>query len=147
EAGLPLYGHEMAGDLGNGVAEGGFGSYVKTYKPWFVGREAYLAREAKRDGVVVRFRFDEQRVRMAHPGDPVINDKGQVIGTVTSCAADSEGYLLGQAYVGLKYATESTPIYIYQGAPDKASKSPAELSKGDRVTLPGAAKVLRRFPK
>ena len=147
EAGLPLYGHEMAGDLGNGVAEGGFGSYVKTYKPWFVGREAYLAREAKRDGVVVRFRFDEQRVRMAHPGDPVMDANGRVIGTVTSCAADSEGYLLGQAYVGLKYAEEGTPIYIFQGAPDKTNKAPAELDMGDRVTLPGAAKILRRFPK
>ncbi|MBM3145384.1 MAG: glycine cleavage system aminomethyltransferase GcvT [Chloroflexi bacterium] len=147
EAGLPLYGHEMAGILGNGVAEAGFGSYVKTYKPWFIGREAYLAREARRDGVVVRFRFDEQRVRMAHPGDPVMDASGRVIGTVTSCAADSEGYLLGQAYVGLKYAEEGTPIFIFQGAPDKASKAPAELGMGDRVTLPGAAKVLRRFPK
>ncbi|MBT3390075.1 MAG: glycine cleavage system aminomethyltransferase GcvT [Chloroflexi bacterium] len=147
EAGLPLYGHEMAGDLGNGVAEGGFGSYVKTYKPWFIGRDSFLAREAKRKGIVVRFRFDEQRVRMAHPGDPVVDDKGRVIGTVTSCAADSEGYLLGQAFVDMKFAKMDTKIFIYQGAPDKASKSPAELSAGDRVTLPGAATVLRRFPK
>ena len=39
EAGLPLYGHEMGLGSGKfderdlGVAEGGFGSYVKTYKP------------------------------------------------------------------------------------------------------------------
>jgi glycine hydroxymethyltransferase len=45
EAGLPLYGHEMGGDLGLGVAEAGFGSYVKVYKPWFIGREAYIARK------------------------------------------------------------------------------------------------------
>ena len=84
---------------------------------------------------------------MAHPGDPVMDANGRVIGTVTSCAADSEGYLLGQAYVGLKYAEEGTPIYIFQGAPDKTNKAPAELDMGDRVTLPGAAKILRRFPK
>ncbi len=53
-----------------GVAEGGFGSYVKPYKPWFIGREAYIAREKERKGVVVRFRFDDQRVRLAHNGDP-----------------------------------------------------------------------------
>ena len=147
EAGLPLYGHEMAGDLGSGVAEAGFGSYVKVYKPWFIGREAYLAREAKRDGVVVRFRFDQQRVRMAHPGDPVMDERGRMIGTVTSCAADSEGYLLGQAFVQIKFAKMGTQIYIYQGAPGKASKAPAELSMGDRVVLPGVATVLRRFPK
>ena len=39
EAGLPLYGHEMGGDLNLGVAEAGFDSYVKTYKPWFIGRK------------------------------------------------------------------------------------------------------------
>jgi glycine hydroxymethyltransferase len=147
EAGLPLYGHEMAGDLGLGVAEAGFGSYIKTYKPWFIGRAAFLAREAKRKGVVVRFRFDAQRVRMAHPGDPIIDISGRVIGSVTSCAADSEGYLLGQAFVQSKYAKVGTAIHIFQGAPEKANKAPAELSSGDRVTLPGAATVLRRFPK
>ena len=147
EAGLPLYGHEMAGDLGLGIAEAGFGSYVKVYKPWFIGREAYLAREAKRNGVVVRFRFDQQRVRMAHPGDPVMDERGRMIGSVTSCAADSEGFLLGQAFVQTKFAEVGTQIYIYQGAPDEASKAPAQLSTGDRVILPSAATVLRRFPK
>ncbi|MFN2304529.1 MAG: hypothetical protein ACK2TV_12445, partial [Anaerolineales bacterium] len=147
EAGLPLYGHEMGGDLNLGVAEAGFGSYVKTYKPWFIGREAYLARDAQRKGVVVRFRFNETGVRMAHPGDPVMDKRGKVIGTVTSCAADKEGYLLGQAYLDLKFSKEGTPIFIYQGAPDKPSKAPAELQMGDRVTIPTGATVLRRFPK
>jgi glycine hydroxymethyltransferase len=147
EAGLPLYGHEMGGELGLGVAEAGFSSYVKTYKPWFIGRDAYLAREAKRKGVVVRFRFNETGVRMAHPGDPVMDRRGKVIGTVTSCAADKEGYLLGQAFIELKFAKEGTPIYIFQGAPTKANKAPAELGMGDRVTMPTVATVLRRFPK
>jgi len=147
EAGLPLYGHEMGGDLSLGVAEAGFGSYVKTYKPWFIGREAYLAREANRKGVVIRFRFNETGVRMAHPGDPVMDKRGKVIGTVTSCAADKDGYLLGQAFVDLKFATEGTPIFIFQGSPDKANKAPAELRIGDRVTIPTGATVLRRFPK
>ena len=147
EAGLPLYGHEMGGVLNLGVAEAGFGSYVKTYKPWFIGREAYLNREAQRKGVVVRFRFNETGVRMAHPGDPVMDKRGKVIGTVTSCAADKEGYLLGQAFVDLKFASEGTPIFIYQGATEKPNKAPAELQMGDRVTIPTGATVLRRFPK
>jgi glycine hydroxymethyltransferase len=49
---------------------------VKTYKPWFIGRDAFVAREQERKGVVVRFRFDDQRVRMAHNGDPVVNANG-----------------------------------------------------------------------
>lgn len=147
EAGLPLYGHEMGGRVNLGVSEAGFGSYVKTYKPWFIGRSSYLAKEAVREGVVVRFRFNEKGVRMAHQGDPVIDKRGKVIGEVTSCAADREGFLLGQAFLGLKYAAEGTPILIYQGAPDKASKAPADLRIGERVTIPNAATVLRRFPR
>ena len=103
EAGLPLYGDEMGlgsgkhGQRDLGVAEGGFGSYVKTYKPYFIGREAYVAREKERKGVVVRFRFDDQSVRMAHNGDPVANADGKTIGYVTSCAIDSERFLNGSS--------------------------------------------------
>ncbi|NOH01691.1 MAG: glycine cleavage system aminomethyltransferase GcvT [Chloroflexi bacterium] len=139
EAGLPLYGHEMGLGSGKfdgrdlGVAEGGFGSYVKTYKPWFIGRDAFVAREKERKGVVIRFRFDEQRTRMAHNSDPVVNDKGERIGFVTSCAIDSERFLTGQAYVDLAYAKEGTPILIHQG--------------GVMDRPPAAAKVVSRFAK
>ncbi|MBI2333811.1 MAG: serine hydroxymethyltransferase [Chloroflexi bacterium] len=154
EAGLPLYGLEMGlgsgigdgrgvdaeqkGNLSNtmrdlGVAEGGFGSYVKTYKPYFIGRDAYAAREKERKSVVVRFRFDEPRVRMAHHGDPVISADGKRIGFITSCAIDSERWLTGQAYLDLSYAKEGTPIGIHQGG---------------MVDKPAtAAKVVSRFAK
>ena len=139
EAGLPLYGHEMGlgsgkfGERDLGVAESWFGSYVKSYKPWFIGRDAYVAREQDRKGVVVRFRFDEQRVRMAHPGDPVVNGDGQRIGWVTSCAIDSERFLTGQAYLEKGYTKVDTPIGIHQGG---VMDRPAT-----------AAKVVSRFPK
>jgi glycine hydroxymethyltransferase len=147
EAGLPLYGHEMGlgsianvvgrGDLAPtrdlGVAEGGFGSYVKTYKPWFIGRDAFVAREKERKGAVVRFTFDEQRTRMAHNGDPVVNDKGERIGFVTSCAIDSARFITGQAFVDLAYVKMDTPILIHQG--------------GNMERPPAAAKVVSRFAK
>lgn len=152
EAGLPLYGHEMGLGSGKGtrdlgVAEAGFGSYVKTYKPWFIGREAFMAREKSRDGVVVRFTFTEMGQRMAHNGDPVLDKKGKVIGWVTSCSLDSAGFLTGQAYINLASAEIGTPIFIYQGAPKAASAAPADLAFGDRVTLPGTAVVVSRFAK
>ena len=145
EAGLPLYGHEMgkgsrpersdSGDEGRdlGVAEGGFGSYVKTYKPWFIGRDAFVAREKERKGVVVRFTFDEQRTRMAHNGDPVVSANGERIGFVTSCAIDGARFITGQAYVDLAYAKEGAPIGIHQGG---VMDRPA-----------GMAKVVSRFAK
>jgi glycine hydroxymethyltransferase len=140
-------GSGVRGESDLGVAEGGFGSYVKTYKPWFIGRQAYLANEAKRKGEVVRFRFTEKGVRMAHNGDPVMDKRGKVIGWVTSCAVDSEGFLTGQAFVDLKNAEEGNGLYIYQSAPEKAGKAPAELAVGEKVTLPGAAVIVSRFPK
>jgi glycine hydroxymethyltransferase len=139
EAGLPLYGHEMGLDSGKygeddlGVAESGFAAYVKPSKPWFIGREAYLAREKGRRGVVVRFRFDDQRVRMAHNGDPVINSAGERIGWVTSCAVDRGRFLTGQAYLENGFAGEGMPVGIHQGGVMERPASPA--------------KVVSRFPK
>lgn len=153
EAGLPLYGHEMgtgSGQMGQGdlgVAEAGFGSYVKVYKPWFIGREAYLEREETRKSIVVRFRFNEKGVRMAHNGDPVMDRRGRVIGWVTSCAVDRDGYLTGQAFIDQKNSSEGTSIYIYQSAPEKTGKAPADLTVGDRSLLATQAKVVSRFPK
>lgn len=153
EAGLPLYGHEMGegsgkhGERDLGVAEGGFGSYVKLHKPWFIGRQAFVEREKTRKGVVIRFQFLEKGVRMAHGGDPVLDKRGRVIGWVTSCAVDQQGTLTGQAYVELRAAEEGTHIYIYQGSPDKEIKAPATLTIGEKSILPGEAVVLSRFPK
>ncbi len=139
EAGLPLYGHEMGLGSGKfegrdlGVAEGGFGSYVKPYKPWFIGRDAYVAREKERKGGVIRFTFDDQRVRMAHNGDPVVNANGERIGFVTSCAIDGARFITGQAFLNFEYAKEGTPILIHQGG---VMDRPAT-----------AAKVVSRFAK
>jgi glycine hydroxymethyltransferase len=153
EAGLPLYGHEMglgsgkAGERDLGVGEAGFGGYVKISKPWFIGREAFLAREQARKGVVCRFQFPEKGVRMAHNGDPVLDKRGRVIGWVTSCAADKDGTLTGQAYVELKYAVEGTHIFVYQSAPQEPGPAPAELKLGDKGLVPTEAVVVSRFPK
>lgn len=153
EAGLPLYGHEMGAGSGKhegrdlGVAEAGFSSYVKTYKPWFIGRDAYLEREKSRKAVVARFRFSEKGVRVAHNGDPVLDKRGRTIGFVTSCALDSEGYLTGQAFVEVKSAEEGTPIFIYQSASKEAGKPPSELKGGDRIVLPSSTVIVSRFLK
>ena len=147
EAGLPLYGQEMGGTNNLGVAEAGFGSYVKIHKPWFIGREAYIARENARKGVVVRFRFTEKAVRMAHPGDPVLDQKGRMIGYVTSCAIDSEGFLTGLAFLDKSSSVEGTNIAIFQGASKLGNIPAAELKHGEKIVLPCPAVVLSRFPK
>ncbi|MDR3574680.1 MAG: hypothetical protein P4L50_12540, partial [Anaerolineaceae bacterium] len=70
----------------------------------------------------------------------------QVIGYVTSCSIDSEGYLLGLGIVDLRYAKEGTPLGIFV-LPEKpqAEKQKPELALGDKVLLHVEATVLRRF--
>ena len=136
EAGLPLYGHEMAGPLNLGVGQAGFESYVKLHKPWFIGRKTFLEQERTRKGEVVRFRFNRKGVRMAHPGNPVMDEQGNPIGSVTSCAVDSERFLLGQAYVDHTFASEGKTIVVQLPAPE---------SSGEEAKEP--ATVLSRFPK
>ncbi|MDK2979954.1 MAG: glycine hydroxymethyltransferase [Chloroflexota bacterium] len=147
EAGLPLYGHEMGGEMNLGVGEAGFGSYVKTYKPWFIGRAAFLQKEAERSVEVIRFQFEEKRVRMAHNGDLVLNERGKVIGQVTSCAINKEEYLTGQACLDTSNVQVGTPIYIYQNTTAIKDIAINDLKKGSKLQLPDKAIVVSRFPK
>ena len=156
EAGLPLYGDEMAGHLNLGVGDAGFESYVKTHKPFFIGRKAFMAQEKNRKSEVVRFRFNNKAGRMAHNGDPVFNDKGEVIGEVTCCSIDTEGFRLGQAYLNLAYTKEGAAISIAQSTGEIFSKAkPKTLGEleaaikasGGSVRAPEGASVLSRFPK
>jgi glycine hydroxymethyltransferase len=129
-------------------ADAGFGSYVKLWKPFFIGKSAFIAHELERDAVVTRFRMDNKGVRQPHPGDPLVDQRGRVVGIVTSCSIDTEGYSLGQAYLRLSHADEGTPLYVYAAA-DKAKfdKPLGELELGDKTVVPNTATVLSRFPK
>ena len=147
EAGLPLYGHEFSGILGMGVGEAGFSPYVKTYKPWFIGRDAFISREKNRKRVVARFRFENQRTRIAHNGDLVFNGRGKHIGYVTSCAIDTDEYLTGQALIDIKFSKKDESIYIYQNSKSINPFDIKQLSDGEKISLPSKAIILRRFPR
>jgi glycine hydroxymethyltransferase len=154
EAGLPLYGHELAGPLNLLPGDAGFASYVKPFKPFFVGRAAYLAHEAVRKMENARFRMNDKSVRVPKGAanlelggdmDYVVDKRGRVIGRVLSCAVDSDGYMTGQAYIESKYAVEGTPIGIV--AASKDGKAAHNLKVGDRLPIADGATVVSRFPK
>jgi len=145
EAGLPLYGHELAGPLGLGPGDAGFANYVKTYKPFFVGRRRYMADERKRGGVVARFRMVERGVRVPQQGDPVVSLSGRVVGKVTSCSVDTEGHLVGQVYIKIDHAEPGTPLAVFQSTRVWTSKPRDQLKVGDRVQLHDRAVILPRF--
>jgi glycine hydroxymethyltransferase len=148
EAGLPLYGHELAGPLEIDPIEAGFPGYVKYHKPFFIGRDPLLARDLERTREVIRWRMDQKGVRRPNIGDPVVNRRGQVVGYVTSCSIDVEGYLIGLAIVNRRYTEPGTSIGIFV-LPTKVQKEKQkpDLEMGDKVLLPVEATVLTRFPE
>jgi glycine hydroxymethyltransferase len=146
EAGLPLYGHELAGPLDLNPADAGFAPYVKLNKPFFIGKSCYMAHEKKRTGRVVRFRVDEEHAPVPNLGDLVVNHKGRVIGTVTSCSIDTEGRLSGLGYVEEPNTARDTHLGVYRlSSKNWESRPLTELRPGDRVQMPDDITVIERF--
>ena len=147
EAGLPLYGHELEGEMHITPTEAGFPLYVKFHKPYFIGRKHCLAAEAQKKRALIRFRVDESGVRALRGGDPVVNKRGQYIGRVTSCT------LVGTRQVGLalvdkRYNEPGSEIGVFPSsqADDGTLKALKDLTTGDKVPLSIKATILKRFP-
>ncbi len=147
EAGLPLYGHELAGPLDLRPDDAGLEGYVKVYKPFFVGRESHRRHLAEHKMQVVRFRIEESGVPMPNQGDRVVERRGRVIGEVTSCALDTEGTLVGMACVDRRFAEPGEELNIFAPARKPTGKPLDELEIGDRVPLAVEGVVLERFPR
>ena len=147
EAGLPLYGHELGGEMEMNPADAGMGAYVKLYKPFFIGKAAFITHEMERDAEVSRFRMDQRGARPAHQGDPVVDARGRVIGIVTSCSMDSEGYQLGQVYLKKDHRKKGTQLGVFAGAHRAKESKLSALSFGDKTAVPEPITILTRFPK
>ncbi len=146
EAGLPLYGHELAGPLDLRPDDAGFGGYVKLHKPFFVGRQAYIEHASQRKMIVARFRIEEKGVRVPKQGDVVTDSRGRVIGQVTSCAMDTEGYLIGLAHIDQRHAKIGTDIRVFPRPTREAWEKPyEELEVGDKLVMHSEGRIIRRF--
>jgi len=144
EAGLPLYGHELAGELGITPVEAGFPGYVKYHKPFFIGRDALLAKEENRQREIVRFRCDQKRTRRPKELDMVINRKNQPVGQVTSCSMDVEGSLVGLALVDRQLTEPGTKLTVCTAAGGSREDC---LQIGGVSVLPIPITVSTRFPE
>ena len=148
EAGLPLYGHELAGEHDINHIEAGYGAFVKLHKPFFVGRSAMVLAATNRRREIVRFQMKEKGIRAVRGGFPVVSARGEYAGVVTSCTL-VEGVQTGLALVQSAYAQEGTPLAIFpmpREGKAPAEKSKSELGPGDRVLLADQAVVVSRFP-
>lgn len=147
EAGLPLYGSELAGEHNMNPADAGFGTYVKLYKPFFVGKGAFIEHEKSRDVQVSRFRMDNKGARPAHHGDPIVDSRGRVVGVVTSCSIDTEGYQLGQALMNKDFRSTGTQLAVFAGSARAKAKDMSNIGIGQKVTMPEPVTIVSRFPK
>jgi glycine hydroxymethyltransferase len=149
EAGLPLYGHELAGDFDVDPIEAGYGGFVKFHKPFFIGRGPLLERWLKpRKKEIVRFRITTKNSRNIRTGDPVVDRGGRYVGNVTSCTL-VEGKLKGLALVDANLKSNGSRIAIFPLPPgNRVPPSVAwdDMKKGDRLLLSERAVVLPRFP-
>jgi glycine hydroxymethyltransferase len=146
EAGLPLYGHELAGPLNLNPADAGFAPYVKVYKPYFIGKAAYLAHELERTARIVRFQLEEDRAPILSQGDVIVNRNGRVVGTVTSCSIGSERRLIGLGHVQEGNHEKNTRLGVYKLSSRTWETEPLEsLKPGDRLQLPENIVVISRF--
>ena len=147
EAGLPLYGHELAGEMQLNPADAGFGSFVKLYKPFFVGKRAFIQRERRRKQQVSRFRLNNKGGRPAQFGDPVVNARGRVVGRVTSCASDSTGFQVGLALMERSSRKVGTELAVFAGSARGQALANTDLSLSQRVPVPQPLRIVSRFPK
>jgi glycine hydroxymethyltransferase len=146
EAGLPRFGHELAGPLGLDPADAGFDPYVKLYKPFFVGKAAYLARERARSARLARFQVVEPDARVPQQGDPVVSREGRVVGAVTSGTTDTEGRLCGLCHLEKRYSRPGTRLAIFRVDDETwASKPLSSLRMGDLVQLHEDMTIVKRF--
>ena len=146
EAGLPLYGHELAGQLGISPGGAGYAAYVKLHKPFFSGKAPFLAAEAQRKMALIRFKIISTGSRKLNSGDRVLDRRGKVIGAVTSCTLTGEGQI-GLAYVSEKYTKPGSRLGIIPSPRDEsgiACKVPSQLWVGDHIVLHEEAQVLSR---
>ena len=142
EAGLPLYGHELAGDFKITPQEAGYGAFVKLHKPFFVGRTKSLLQELYGEKTVIRFKLLNKNSRPVRAGSKVADERGKLIGKVTSCTVLPNGEQVGMAYMEHKNLKVGDLIYIF---PTTQPCNEFKFKIGEKVILPEKGKVIPRF--
>ncbi len=142
EAGLPLYGHELAGPREIDPFEAGFGPYVKLHKGFFVGRAACVARYLGQKREVIRFEVNAG-ARPVREGALVLDRNGTILGHVTSCVS------LGEAQIGLALLERrgldaGTPILLLP-APRPGASPQSAAAVGDRLPVASLGRIVSRF--
>ena len=113
EAGLPLYGHELAGPFNISPFEAGYGWAVKLQKKFFIGKTPAQTKARDYDMKVARLELPGRKgIRPVRPNDGVLNNANKCIGWVLSCAkVDEKQFAL--VYVTGETVKQEDPVGIY----------------------------------
>jgi glycine hydroxymethyltransferase len=150
EAGLSLYGHELAGEFNISPMEAGYGWAVKLRKDFFIGK-APMERTAKAcDMKVVRVKLPgTPGIRPVRQNDGVLNGNGECIGWVLSCAKVEESqYAL--AYVSKEAVTEKDSVGVYYLARSQSQVQQGRVKsvqEGQKLEADMVGTVASRFAK
>ena len=91
--------------------------------------------------------MDNRGARPAHHGDPIVSPRGRVVGKVTSCNIDAEGYQVGQALMETAFRKVGTQLSLYAGAARAKTTNLSGLSLSERIAVPEPVTILTRFPR
>jgi glycine cleavage system T protein len=149
EAGLPLYGHELAGEFNISPFQAGYPWAVKLQKKNFIGRKAIAKKSVNFSTEVARLKFDGSKgVRPIRQFDGVVN-AGECIGHVLSCAkVNDEQIVLALIKKDYNITGGQTGVYYLarnQGHIQQGRKE--KVKAGDSLTADLIGKVVERFEK
>lgn len=150
EAGLPLYGHELAGQHQISPFEAGYGWAVKLDKPFFMGKSAMQKIKDNYTMKIARLTLPGGKgIRPVRENDPVLDDQANCMGWILS-SATAEDRQIALAYVDRDRAEEGRPIGVYYLA-----RSQSQIKQGRRLEVKRdesaepdlTGRVLTRFEK
>jgi glycine hydroxymethyltransferase len=149
EAGLPLYGHELAGEFNISPFQAGYGWAVKLQKENFIGKSEVLKKAADFRAEVARLKFDGSKgIRPIRQFDGIVN-AGECIGHVLSCAKVNDEQIV-LALIKKEYNITGSQAGVYylarnQGHIQQGRKE--KVKAGDSLTADLVGRVVERFEK
>lgn len=150
EAGLPLYGHELAGKFGISPFEAGYGWAVKLEKEFFIGKKAMERISRECDMKIARIELPGTKgIRPVRQDDGVLDKQGRSIGWALSCAR------VGERQIALVYADresmeENDAVGLYYSARSRSQiqqDRKQSIEKGELLEPDLTGKVVGRFAK
>ena len=150
EAGLPLYGHELNGKFNISPFEAGYGWAVKLDKPSFIGKAALAKVSETYDMQVARVELPATKgIRPVRGDDPVLDEKGECVGWVLSCAkVEEKQYAL--VYAGRDSTAEGSQLGVYYLARSQSQVQEGRkerVDKGQKTSADLTGTVVSRFAR